>query len=33
LGELVNFQPFGLLLKGFFVSVNYLSEKEGFLMA
>jgi hypothetical protein len=33
LGEPDNFQPFGISLKGFFVSINYLSEKEGFLMA
>jgi len=25
------FQPFGLLLKGFLIFINYFSEKEGFL--
>jgi len=31
LGEPDHFQPFGILLKGFFVYLNYFPEKEGFL--
>jgi hypothetical protein len=31
LGELANKQPFGILLKGFFILINYFIEKEGFL--
>jgi len=30
-GEPDNSKPFGLLLKGFFLFMNYLSGKEGFL--
>jgi len=32
IGGADNFQPFGLLLKGFFYFINYFSEKEGFLI-
>jgi len=28
-----NYKPFGLLLKSFFIFVNYFSEKEGFLIS
>jgi len=31
-GEPDNSKPFGIILKGFFIFVNYFPEKEGFLI-